>query len=131
VFRILFHNDFKDVHFMLRKTFNAEEGKVLVDFSLPANLTNDAEEVLLVGDFNDWVREGEKRIIMYRFKDVFNARYELDMNKEYQYLYVAYSGEQISWIIDSHADKYTPSPLRGGNSVVITHDFSDQVQKFD
>lgn len=108
---------------MLKKYFSEEEDKVAVKFSLLVNRAKDAEEILLVGEFNDWLREGEKRIPMHREDDAFTVQLTLDMNQEYQYLYVVYSNNQINWLIDWHADKYVPSPLRGSNSVVITHKF--------
>lgn len=108
---------------MLKKNFNEKEEKVEVEFSLPANRVKDADEVLLVGEFNNWLREGEGGIPMdlHREDNTFKVQLTLDMNREYQYKY--YVVDTDNWLIDWHADKYIPSPLIGSNSVVITHEF--------
>ncbi len=108
---------------MLKKYFNEKDKKVVVEFSLPANRTKDAAEVLLVGEFNNWLKDQENRIPMRREDDVYKVQYTLDMNREYKYKY--YVVDTDKWLIDWQADKYVPSPLIGSDCVVITYKFME------
>ncbi len=101
---------------MLKKKFLKTKCKVT--FELPTSLTEGAETVYLVGDFNDWDERAtlmEKLII--RKSTRFAITLDLDLDKDYQYRYLV-NGKK--WENDWHADKYVPNPFMGDNSVVST-----------
>lgn len=98
---------------MVKKKFLKTKCKVT--FELPKGFEG-AEEVYLVGDFNNW---DERALKMEQKKDGrFAATVDLELNKEYQYRYLV-NGE--NWQNDWDADKYVPNPFIGDNSVVTTY----------
>jgi 1,4-alpha-glucan branching enzyme len=96
--------------------------KVKVTFELPPALTEGAEEVYLVGDFNNW---DERATLMERKLDKkkgatprFVVELDLEPNREYQYRYLI---NGTNWQNEWDADKYAPNPFFGDNSVISTH----------
>ncbi len=85
-----------------------------VTFSVPVKAVKDAEEVLLLGEFNHW--EPSEGIPMKLAKDKFTATMELDSGREYQFRYLI---NKETWANDGEADKYVPTPLGVENSVVV------------
>ncbi len=74
----------------------------------------DAEEVFLVGDFNDWNESSHQ---MDKLKDGrFKVALKLEPGKEYQFRYRV-DGE---WHNEWEADKYSSNPFSGDNSVIVT-----------
>lgn len=101
---------------MLKKKFLKTKCKVT--FELPESLTEGAETVYLVGQFNDWdERSQPMEKLTVRKTTRFVLTLDLDLNREYQYRYLV---NGLKWENDWHADKYTPNPFTGDNSVVST-----------
>jgi len=98
---------------MLKKKYLKSKPVVKVTFYTPEEL--EAEEVRLVGDFNNWSEEATpmEQLKDGRFKVVLN----LDKDAEYQFRYLVNGAE---WHNDWEADKYVPNPFLGDNSVVVT-----------
>lgn len=80
-------------------------------FALPEAIT--AETVCLVGDFNDWDLQA---MPMKKRDNQFSLTIELSPGREYQFRYLVNGKE---WYNDWNADRYTPNPFGGDNSVVI------------
>ena len=99
---------------MIKKQFLKSKPVCKATFTLPVDVANDAENVVIVGEFNDWkVEEG---INMKKQKNgVFKAVVELETGKEYQFRYLA---DGINWINDEEADNYVQSPFGAENCVV-------------
>jgi 1,4-alpha-glucan branching enzyme len=99
---------------MIKKKFLKTKCKVT--FELPEGIDG-AEEVYLVGDFNEW---DERNLQMEKSKkgNKFSYTLDLELGREYQYRYLV-NGKD--WHNDWHADKYVANPFMGDNSVVSTH----------
>lgn len=99
---------------MFKKKFLKTKCKVT--FELPPQLAEGADEVYLVGDFNNWDERGLK---MDKKKgNRFTLDLDLELNKEYQYRFLINGS---NWQNDWEADKYVPNPYFGDNSVISTH----------
>ncbi len=99
---------------MLKKRF-LKSGKVKVEFTVPDAIAANAENVFLVGDFNNW---DESATPMTRYKNgKFKVTLDLEPNREYQFRYLV-NGSQ--WHNDWDADRYVANPFSGDNSVVST-----------
>ncbi len=97
------------------KTRKFLKTKCKVTFELPEALAEGAEEVYLVGDFNNW---DEHATLMEKKRgNRFVLELSLDLNKEYQYRYLI---NGTNWQNDWDADKYVANPFMGDNSVVVT-----------
>ena len=84
-------------------------------FSLPAFAAEGAQEVKVLGDFNDW--SWENGITMKAKKDEYQAVAELEAGRDYQFRYLI---DKTYWENDHQADAYVPSGVQGvDNSVVI------------
>jgi 1,4-alpha-glucan branching enzyme len=101
---------------MLKKRFLKTKCKVT--FVLPPDLAATADEVYLVGDFNNWdekatpmERKETKRGVSYQ------VQIDLELDKEYQFRYLV----NDHWHNDWNADRYVANPFSGDNSVVSTH----------
>ena len=98
---------------MLKKQHLKSKPICKVTFYTPAEI--EAENVTLVGDFNDW---DEQATPMEALKDGrFKVTLNLDADAEYQFRYLINGSE---WHNDWEADQYEPNPFSGDNSVVIT-----------
>jgi 1,4-alpha-glucan branching enzyme len=97
---------------MFKKRFLKTKCKVT--FELPKGIEG-AENVYLVGDFNNWDEHATK---MEKKGKRFTITLDLEPNREYQYRYLV-NGKD--WHNDWEADKYVPNPFSGDNSVVSTH----------
>jgi 1,4-alpha-glucan branching enzyme len=98
---------------MFKKKFLKTKCKVT--FEVPAGVADGAEEVYLVGDFNNWDERATK--MEAKKGGRFTITLDLDLNREYQYRYLV-NGKD--WHNDWEADKYVPNPFSGDNSVVST-----------
>ena len=110
---------------MLTKEFLKTKCKVT--FELPVSLTDGAETVYLVGEFNNWDERAtpmEKK--SGRKGTRFTITLGLDLNKDYQYRYLV---NGTKWENDWHADKYVSNPFTGDNSVVNTDPSKEPVAK--
>ncbi len=99
---------------MFKKKFLKTKCKVT--FEVPESIAEGAEEVYLVGDFNNW-EEARTRMEKKRGSR-FAITLDLDLGREYQYRYLV-NGKD--WHNDWNADKYVPNPFSGDNSVVTTY----------
>lgn len=100
---------------MLKKQFLKTKPVCKVTFYVPEEV--DAENVHLVGDFNEW---DEDATPMELLKDGrFKAVLDLEKGKEYQFRYLVNGSE---WHNDWDADRYVPNPFLGDNSVVTTRE---------
>ncbi|MCC7446978.1 MAG: isoamylase early set domain-containing protein [Anaerolineae bacterium] len=90
--------------------------KCKVTFELPQSVAEGAENVYLVGDFNNW---DEHATPMDKKRgNRFTVTLDLEPNQEYQYRYLV-NGKD--WHNDWEADKYVANPFSGDNSVVSTY----------
>lgn len=107
---------------MLKKKFLKTKCKVT--FELPSGIEG-AEEVYLVGDFNNWDERSllmEKKVDTKKKVTKFSMTLDLDLGRDYQYRYLV-NGKD--WHNDWDADKYVSNPFSGDNSVVDTHPETD------
>jgi len=100
---------------MLKKQYLKSKPVCKVTFSLPAFAAEGAQEVKVLGDFNNW--RYEDGIPMTAKKDEFQAVAELETGRQYQFRYFI---DQAYWENDHQADAYVPSGINGvENSVVV------------
>jgi 1,4-alpha-glucan branching enzyme len=98
---------------MLKKDVLSKNKAIKVTFY--THRLPEAQRVYLVGDFNDW---DEAAHPMSKLKDGrFKLALNLEPGHEYQFRYLV-DGE---WHNEWEADKYTPNPFSGDNSVVIAN----------
>ncbi len=100
----------------LKKQFLKSKPVCKVTFSLTSEEVNDANTVVVLGDFNNWdTKEG---VELKKFKNgTFKASIDLETEKEYQFKYLI---DGVKWENDGEADKYVGSGIGAEeNSVVI------------
>lgn len=96
---------------MLKKQYLKSKDVCKVTFYTAPEL--EAEEVYLVGDFNDW---NEEATPMQALKDGrFKVTVDLTKENTYQFRYLT---NDTQWYNDSDADQYVPNPFSSENSVV-------------
>lgn len=100
---------------MIHKELYCEGGCVRVEttFTLPAALW--AEQIYLVGDFNDWNRHAHPLARNSQGEWLITVR--LEPNRAYQFRYLI-DGER--WLNDDQADAYTRNFHGSDNFLVIT-----------
>lgn len=96
---------------MLEKKFLKTKDVCDVTFTLNA----DAEEVLLVGDFNQWQPIEMKKA--KRADAPFRAKVRMPQDGQFQFRYLV---DQQEWRNDEAADAYWPNEHGTDNSVVFT-----------
>lgn len=85
-----------------------------VTFRLSEEAAENARDVRLVGDFNDWDPEATP---MTRLKKgSFKAVLDLEPDQNYQFRYLINGDE---WENDWNADAYVPNPFGGGDNSVV------------
>ncbi len=100
---------------MLKKQYLKSRPACKVTFSLPVEAAEDASEVRLLGDFNDW--NWESGAEMKRHGDQYRATLELEADRRYEFRYCV---DGKDWLNDWKADEYVASPyLNIDNSVLI------------
>lgn len=96
------------------KKFLKSRAACKVKFAIDAEAADGAEEVYLVGDFNDW---DHKSLPMKKRKDgSFVLEMELASGKDYQFRYLTESGR---WFNDSSADAYVHCAFAGEENSII------------
>jgi hypothetical protein len=91
-----------------------EDNECKVTFRLPEEAVKGAENVTVVGDFNDWDTTATP---MERLEGGgFQIILKLSPGREYKFRYLV-DGDR--WENDWHADKYVPNSYGGDDSVVI------------
>ena len=99
----------------LKKQFLKSKPVCKVTFNVSKAVVENAQEVKVVGEFNDW--NVENAVEMKAMKNGnFKAVIELETGREYQFRYLV-DGE--TWTNDVDADKYVPTPYGVENCVVI------------
>ena len=99
----------------LKKRYLKSKPFCKVTFELPKEIVKDAEQVNLVGEFNDWNLQSTP--LTRRKAGHFNVTLTLATGREYQFRYVV---DGASWINDDAADRYAATDLPGvENSVVV------------
>lgn len=84
-----------------------------VTFRLPKAAAPAANEVNLVGEFNNW---DNNALFMKKLKDGdFVTTIHLEAGREYQFRYLI---DNSRWENDWNADRYVPTPFGSNNSVV-------------
>jgi len=101
---------------MLKKQYAKNKPLCKVTFSLPLEAAPDANEVRLLGDFNNW--SWDEAVILSLNKAEYTAVVELEAGQSYEFRYLI---DSHIWENDWAADDYVPSPYDGVyNSVVLT-----------
>ena len=99
---------------VIEKQEGSRPGTVRVVFLFPANVL--AQQVHVVGDFNDWNRSSHP-MARNGNKVYWHLELELARGKAYQFRYLL---DGKVWQNDWQADRYAPNPFGGENSVVQT-----------
>ena len=97
---------------MIHKSQSPNQGKVLVVFEIPGTVW--AVSINLVGDFNDWDRDGLP--LRLNRDGNWHVELELDEGGEYRFRYLI-DGDY--WGYDWHADKHLSGPDGTCDSVII------------
>jgi 1,4-alpha-glucan branching enzyme len=98
----------------LKKQYVKKKSCCKVTFRLPKQAAPAAEMVTVVGEFNNWDKNGTK---MQKLKSGdFKTTIELACNKEYRFRYLIDSSR---WENDWAADKYLPNEYGDDDSVVV------------
>ncbi|WP_017444905.1 isoamylase early set domain-containing protein [Gayadomonas joobiniege] len=98
----------------LKKQFLKSKPVCKVTFRLTAEQAQQADEVFLVGDFNDWEQTANP---MKKLKSGdFSLNLNLEAGQSYQFKYLL-NGE--TWENDWDADNYAPSPVGSGDNSVV------------
>jgi 1,4-alpha-glucan branching enzyme len=96
---------------MLKKKYLTRKEVCKVTFYTASTL--EAEEIYLVGDFNEW---SESETPMQPLKDGrFKVTIDLPKDSQHQFRYLVDNAE---WHNDWEADQYISNPFSGDNSVV-------------
>jgi len=86
---------------------------VRITFSLPVDIW--ADQLYLVGDFNQWNRRSHPMQLIKA--DLWQITVDLALGKAYQFRYFSSDGR---WLNDPQADAYVATPYSVNNFVVIT-----------
>ena len=99
---------------MIKKTFVKSKSTYKVTFSLPKTVAANANEVKVLGEFNNW--QWENGLKMKATKTAYTAVLELESGRDYQFRYLI---DNNNWENDWEADAYTPNPYGVENSIVL------------
>ena len=99
---------------MIRKSPSSKPGFLSFAFELPSAVW--AEQVALVGEFNEWNKQLDF-LIQDRNDAVWRITLELEVGRHYQFRYLVNSTD---WHNDWSADAYVPNQQGTDNSVVMT-----------
>jgi predicted flap endonuclease-1-like 5' DNA nuclease len=97
----------------LKKQFSKTKPVCKVTFNLPKEAVKGANEVAVVGEFNNW--DKENGVPMKATKGGYSAVLELETGREYQFRYLI---DGLKWENDWAADDYVATPYGVENSVV-------------
>ena len=101
---------------MIKKRFLKTKPECKVYFKVPKDEVGNADNVSLVGDFNDWDPSANP------MKKLNNGDHSLTLNlpkgENYQFKYYV---DENRWINDNEADDYTEAPFpETKNSLLVT-----------
>jgi 1,4-alpha-glucan branching enzyme len=99
----------------IQKKVVPAKGICRVTFALPETITDHANRVALVGDFNNW--HPEKNLLHKSKTGRFQTTIELPLGQDYQFRYLI---DSYRWECDYEADALAKTPYEDEyNSVVI------------
>jgi 1,4-alpha-glucan branching enzyme len=99
----------------IKKEYSKDKAICKVTFTLPQSLDIKFERANLVGDFNNW--QSDANHFVKNLKDnSFSVELELEASKEYRFRYLI---DGLTWLNDSEADKYEPTPFGVSENCVI------------
>lgn len=99
----------------LKKSYLKSKPICKVTFRITKEEAKEADEVKLVGEFNDWDDSVEP---MKKLKSGdFTQTVNLESGRDYQFRYILNSSE---WVNDWEADAYVPSGIEGEDNSVVT-----------
>ncbi len=84
-----------------------------VTFNIPAEYTNGAKSIQVLGDFNGWNPAAAPS--MKKTKNTYSAQIALETGASYQFRYLL---DGQTWINDAQADGYVAGPFGAENSVL-------------
>lgn len=99
---------------MLKKQYLKSKPVCKVTFTLPRTALSQAQEVRVLGDFNDW--NWEQGAIMKTGQKEYKTTINLPVGQRYEFRYTAQDG---TWENDWAADAYVPSPYSGVDNSVV------------
>ena len=99
---------------MIKKNFLKSSPLCKVTFSLPKEAVQGANEVRVLGDFNQW--NWEKGVPMTEGDETFFAEIGLGAGQNYEF---RYRTDNLQWANDWAADKYVASPFLGVDNSVV------------
>jgi predicted flap endonuclease-1-like 5' DNA nuclease len=99
---------------MLKKQYLKSKPVCKVTFTLPRAALSQAQEVRVLGDFNDW--NWEQGAIMKTGQKEYKTTINLPVGQRYEFRYTAQDG---TWENDWAADAYVPSPYSGVDNSVL------------
>jgi 1,4-alpha-glucan branching enzyme len=104
-----------DNELMICKTFFSNNGKeyAQVTFTIPNTLW--ADQIYLVGDFNDWDRTAHP--LRHDRDGNWTITVDLEAGRAYQFRYLI---DGTHWTNDNQADAYVHNPYGSDNFMVIT-----------
>jgi len=89
----------------VKKQYIKSSGLCKCTFRLPKAAAANAQKVALVGDFNEWEKDG---VPMKKLKSgEFKVDVELEPGRQYEFRYLI---DEESWENDWDADAYVPKP---------------------
>ncbi len=99
----------------LKKTYFKTKDTCKVNFRLPKETADDANNVKLVGEFNNWDINATP---LKKLKNgTFSGNLELQKGKEYQFRYLI---DKQRWEDEQGADKFVSTPFKDAkNSVIV------------
>lgn len=99
----------------IKKKYLKSSSLCKVTFRLPKEAVPEAQNVTIVGDFNEW---NENQTLMKKLKDgSFTVSIDLERDREYQFRYLI---DSARWENDWNADKYISTSYGDSeNSVVV------------
>ena len=97
----------------IKKQISKSKPTVKTTFSLDKELVNDATNISIIGDFNNW--NAEENVMEMSKNGNFKAVIELEKEKDHEFGYLI--DKQI-WMNDIDADKMVSNPFGGENSVI-------------
>ena len=86
-----------------------------VTFTLPDYFEESFEHASVVGEFNNWDANAN-RLGKNKKNGLYSAEIELEGGKEYRFRYVV---DSKTWINDSEADRFEPTPFGGSENCVL------------
>lgn len=98
----------------IKKQIFKSKSQVKVTLSIPAEMANEAQHAVVLGDFNNWTAEAGA---MDRLKSgAFKTTVELEPNQEYQFRYLL---DGTIWQNETEADKQVMNKFASENSVLV------------